>query len=190
MEAAFYLLFAFLLILFAYIVFRRIVRREYRDRGRLGPLASVAQLLVFLGYYTFPYFFNPPEWPWFWRMSGSASQLSQLIGIVIIGLGMLVAFGTMAWFGIGKAFGVEVEGITRQGPYRISRNPQILGGYLLAIGVFLQWPSLYMAGWVLIYALIAQWMVATEEEHLSRVFGEEYERYCSEVPRYLLRSRK
>jgi protein-S-isoprenylcysteine O-methyltransferase Ste14 len=28
-------------------------------------------------------------------------------------------------------------------------------------------------------------MVSTEEEHLGRVFGEDYRRYCSEVPRYL-----
>ena len=30
-------------------------------------------------------------------------------------------------------------------------------------------------------------MVLTEEEHLLRVFNEEYEQYCQEVPRYLLR---
>lgn len=30
-------------------------------------------------------------------------------------------------------------------------------------------------------------MIITEEEHLSRVFGEEYQRYCSQVPRYLFR---
>jgi protein-S-isoprenylcysteine O-methyltransferase Ste14 len=35
------------------------------------------------------------------------------------------------------------------------------------------------------YVLISHWMVITEEEHLLQVFGEEYESYCSEVPRYL-----
>jgi protein-S-isoprenylcysteine O-methyltransferase Ste14 len=28
-------------------------------------------------------------------------------------------------------------------------------------------------------------MVMTEEEHLREVYGEEYERYCERVPRYL-----
>ena len=28
-------------------------------------------------------------------------------------------------------------------------------------------------------------MVLTEEEHLRRVFGEDYARYCDRVPRYL-----
>lgn len=37
------------------------------------------------------------------------------------------------------------------------------------------------------YALISHWMVITEEEHLAKVFGDIYEQYCSEVPRYLFR---
>jgi protein-S-isoprenylcysteine O-methyltransferase Ste14 len=35
------------------------------------------------------------------------------------------------------------------------------------------------------YALIMHWMVLTEEEHLSRLFGEGYLTYIQEVPRYL-----
>lgn len=122
MKVANYFLLGTLLLLFAYIVFRRIVRRDYLSRGRLSAFASILQLLVFLGYFTFPYLFNPPEWAWFWRVSDSESRGWQLIGLVLICAGFIVAFGTMAWFGIGKAFGVKVEGITRQGPYKISRN--------------------------------------------------------------------
>ena len=102
----------------------------------------------------------------------------------VLGL-MLVAFGTMGWFGVRKALGLTPEGLTRRGPYSVSRNPQILGGYLLVIGTSLQWPSIYSLGWVLMYAIIGHWMVMTEEEHLRRVFGEAFERYCSKVPRYL-----
>lgn len=103
----------------------------------------------------------------------------------MICLGFIVAFGTMAWFGIGKAFGLKVEEITKQGPYKFSRNPQILGGYLLVIGTVLQWPSFYALGWLVMYGILSQWMVMTEEEHLGRVFGEDYQRYCSKIPRYL-----
>jgi protein-S-isoprenylcysteine O-methyltransferase Ste14 len=102
----------------------------------------------------------------------------------------VVAFGTMGWFGIKRAFGISVDGLQQEGPYKISRNPQVLGGYLLVIGVALQWPSLYSLGWILMYAIIMHWMVITEEEHLNRVFGEEYERYCARVPRYILSRRK
>ena len=181
------LFFAILLLLFAFIAFRHIVRRDYLTRGKLSAFASMLQLLVFCGYFFFPYLLNPPEWAYFWRLSRSEARYSQLIGFVIICLGFLVAFGTMAWFGIGKAFGLNVSGLTNQGPYNFSRNPQILGGYLLVFGTAIQWISLYSLGWVALYAIIAHWMVITEEEHLSQVYGEEYEQYCSKVPRYLFR---
>jgi protein-S-isoprenylcysteine O-methyltransferase Ste14 len=29
-------------------------------------------------------------------------------------------------------------------------------------------------------------MVSTEQEHLRRIFGDEYEQYCGETPRYLM----
>jgi protein-S-isoprenylcysteine O-methyltransferase Ste14 len=138
MKLVFYFLLSFLLLLFAYLVFRRIVRRDYRDRGHLSRFASSMQLLVFVGYFGFPYIFNPPEWTLFWELSGPAPQVLQIGGLAIIVIGFVVAFGTMAWFGISKAFGVKVEGLTRQGPYRVSRNPQILGGYLLIVGTSLQ----------------------------------------------------
>lgn len=185
MKLKIYLFFGILLMLFAYLVFRRVVRREYSSHGRLSAFASILQLLVFIGFFSFPYLFNPPEWPWFWRISDSRTRVWQLIGLALICIGFLVAFSTMAWFGIGKAFGVNIEGLTCHGPYKISRNPQILGGYLLVIGTSLQWPSLYTVGWVLMYAAISHWMVITEEEHLSRIYGKEYENYCLEVPRYL-----
>ena len=130
MRLEIHILLAILLLLFAYIVFRRIVRRDYHDRGQLGAVTSIMQLSVFVGYFSFPYLFNPPEWVWFWNLSGSAPQALQLLGFGLICMGFFAAFGAMAWFGMGKAFGVIVEGITTQGPYKISRNPQILGGYL------------------------------------------------------------
>ena len=179
------LVFAVLLLLFAHIVFQQIVRHDYLERGKLSAFTSILQLLVFCGYFTFPYLFNPPEWPYFWRLDGSGTRYGQLIGLVIICLGFLVAFGTMAWFGIGKAFGLNVDVLIRQGPYKISRNPQILGGYLLVIGTAIQWLSLYSLGWIILYVIISHWMVLSEEEHLSQIYGEEYENYCSEVPRYL-----
>jgi protein-S-isoprenylcysteine O-methyltransferase Ste14 len=37
------------------------------------------------------------------------------------------------------------------------------------------------------YALIMHWMVLTEEEHLLRLFGDEYKAYCAETPRYLFK---
>jgi protein-S-isoprenylcysteine O-methyltransferase Ste14 len=165
---------ALILLLFAFVVFRLVVRKAYRSRGKLDLLSSGLQLLVFLCYFCFPYTFAPPAWPWFWRIEGSAPAWLQIIGFVLISLGFMIAFGTMAWFGLGRAFGREVDGLICQGPYNISRNPQVLGGYLLVVGTAFQWPSLYSLGWVLMHALIMHWMVSTEEEHLACIFGQTY----------------
>lgn len=188
MMAAYFIL-APLLLLFAYVVFRRVVRVDYEARGRLGLVASLLQLLVLFGYFCFPYLYNPPGWDLFWRLDLSTRPALQVTGLVLICLGFIVAFGTMFWFGITRAFGLRVEGITNKGPYRLSRNPQVVGGYLLVLGVFVQWPSFYALGWVFMYALIMHWMILSEEEHLLRLFGPAYEAYCSQTPRYLLAHR-
>lgn len=184
-----YFIFAALLLLFAFVVFRLVVRRDYAARGRLSPLPSSLQLLVMLGFFSFPYLYNPPQWARFWRLSSSTHPALFWAGFIMICLGMVLAFGTMAWFGIGRAFGIKTDGLARAGPYRFSRNPQILGGYLLVIGSALQWLSLYALGWVTMYALISHWMVITEEEHLLWTYGGEFETYCAQVPRYLFAGR-
>jgi len=139
---------------------------------------------------SFPYLFNPPEWPWIWMLVGPTSYHQQLLGLAMILLGFVVAFGTMGWFGLRRAFGMEVKGLIHEGPYRITRNPQILGGYLLVIGTTVQWPSWYGLGWIVLYGLIGHWMVITEEEHLQTIFGQDYRIYCLNTPRYLVDIRR
>jgi len=187
MHAVTILLSALLLLFAAYIVFRRVIRKIYLARGHLTWLSSCLQLLVFAGLMGFPYFFNPPDWPWFWRLDGPASSPLKELGVALIVLGFVLAFGTMFWFGLRRAFGLEAEALIGIGLYRITRNPQILGGYLLVIGSSVQWPSWYAFVWIALYGLISHWMIITEEEHLRAIFGEEYMRYCDQAPRYLFR---
>ncbi|MDH3942735.1 MAG: isoprenylcysteine carboxylmethyltransferase family protein [Anaerolineae bacterium] len=182
MQILIYLLSAALLLAAAYIVFHRVVAKDYLERGRLGGWASALQLLIFTAFFCFPYIYMPPEWSWDWLPNGTWNRMMALVLVV---LGMVGAFGTMFWFGIRRAFGVQVKGIVRGGPYRYTRNPQMLGGWLMVLGVFVYLPSLYNLGWVLIWAMIGHWMVTNEETHLRRVFGEEYEQYCKKTRRYL-----
>ena len=76
---------------------------------------------------------------------------------------MVLAFGTMGWFGIGRAFGMRVEGLLRSGPYRFSRNPQMVGGWLMVLGVVVYRPSAYAAGWVVIWVLLGHWMITAKK---------------------------
>ncbi|HVP20428.1 MAG TPA: isoprenylcysteine carboxylmethyltransferase family protein [Anaerolineaceae bacterium] len=174
-----------LLLAYAYVVFRVIVRREYSSHGHLTVWSSTLQLLAFAGLMAFPYLFNPPKWALPWLLAGSTSPQQQLLGLVIILLGLLVGFGTMGWFGIRQAFGIEVKGLISTGPYRLTRNPQFLGFSAMVIGVAVQWPSWFAIVWIGLYGVMSHWMIITEEEHLRASFGEEYVRYCQKVPRYL-----
>jgi len=183
-----FLLLTLLLLSAAYIVFRVLVRRDYRLRGQLTWFISTLQPLIFAGLMSFPYLFNPPEWAEFWLLAGPTSPLQQIIGAGIICLGFVIAFGTMAWFGLRRAFGFETQGLITTGPYRLTRNPQILGGYLMVIGVTVQWPSWFAIIWIVLYGMIGHWMILTEEEHLRASLGDEYVRYCRNVPRYSFRN--
>jgi protein-S-isoprenylcysteine O-methyltransferase Ste14 len=183
-EPWFCLLFAALLLLGAYVVFRKVVCRAYLTKGELSWPVSLLQLLIFAGLMCLPYLFNPPEWANFWEL-GENPSWNAYLGLLLIILGFIVAFGTMAWFGLGRAFGRRRAGLVQSGPYCWSRNPQILGGYLLVIGAALQRPSLYALGWVVLYGIIGQMMIRTEEKYLQMQFGEGYEQYCAQVPRYI-----
>jgi protein-S-isoprenylcysteine O-methyltransferase Ste14 len=77
-----------------------------------------------------------------------------------------------------------------RGPYLLSRNPMYVGRYFLLLGFVL----LLGTGWttaVLIalftagYALYVVPRVRREERRLRRVFGERYEAYLRDVPRFL-----
>ena len=179
-----YLISAFLLLVAAFVVFRVLCQRDYQRRGRLGPFPAFLELLIWALYIGFPYIYNPPDWPSFWALDAHSSAL-RVIGFVCITVGLALAFITMFWFGLRRAFGLQVNELIQAGPYRLTRNPQIVGGSLLVIGSSVQWPSWYALGWAILYGAIAHMMILTEEEHLLDVYGEEYERYCERVPRYL-----
>jgi len=182
MQTTIYLISTALLLITSYIVFHRVVAKDYLNKGRLGWWSSTLQFLIFTALFCFPYLYMPPEWSWDWLPNGTWNRLAAL---VLVSLGMLVSFGIMIWFGVKRAFGLEVKGIVSNGPYRFTRNPQMLGGWLMVLGVFVYLPSAYNLGWVLIWAAIGHWMVSNEETNLRQIFGEEYERYCDKTPRYL-----
>jgi protein-S-isoprenylcysteine O-methyltransferase Ste14 len=184
MQVAIYLISAGLLLAAAYIVFNLVVAGDFKSKGRLGWWSSLLQLGIFFAFFCFPYLYMPPEWSWDWLPDGTWNRFTALV-MVIVGLGSCV--GIMFWFGLRRAFGLEVKGIIHTGPYRYSRNPQMLGGWLAVLGVLVYSPSIYGLGWVLIWATIGHWMVSVEEDHLHRIFGQAYEDYCEKTPRYLFR---
>ena len=185
MESAVYFRSALLLVVATFVVFRLFVRRDYQRKGRLSPFSGFLELLIWGLYMGFPYIYNPPEWAWFWSSDAPVGMPLRIAGVACILTGLALAFITMFWFGLRRAFRLEVSGLIQSGPYRVSRNPQIVGGSLLVVGSVLLWPSWYALGWALLYGVVAHTMVLTEEEHLRDVYGDAYVVYCERVPRYL-----
>jgi protein-S-isoprenylcysteine O-methyltransferase Ste14 len=185
MKPLIYFISVFLLVVVTLAVFRFFVRRDYQRRGRLTLLSSLLELLVWGLYMSFPCLYNPSEWAWFWSSNVPVGAPLRVIGVICILVGLVSALGTMLWFGLRRALGLESNKLIQIGPYRFTRNPQLVGGSLLVVGSFVLWPSWYALGWVVLYGFVAHVMVLTEEEHLRNVFGEEYVRYCERVPRYL-----
>lgn len=181
-----------LLLMFAavWVIFRRIVRRDYKENGRLTPLSFFYQLLIWGLFFAIPCIYNPIRWAWTQSEISHALPILGRTGWACVWIGVAVVVSAMFWLGLPRSFGQKRPGLETSGPYRVTRNPQIMGGALLVIGCVLLWPSLYMVGWLALFATMTHLMVLAEEEHLHRRNGEGYERYCKQVPRYLGFTRK
>jgi protein-S-isoprenylcysteine O-methyltransferase Ste14 len=162
------------------VVFRFLVRRDYRRGGRLAPTSTLLEWVIFFGWGFFTWADWPPEFP-HPDMGPDARELCY----VFIVFGMLGMFGGIAYLGFLRSNGLELGVLKRSGPYRVSRNPQVVACTLAVIGYGLLWPSWHTSGWFLLFVVPAHMMVLAEEENLRRVFGEAYEQYCRETPRYL-----
>ncbi len=180
-----YLMGAVVLLLAAFLVFRVVVRRSYLRRGRLTLGSSLLESLIWGPFFAFPYFYNPPSWPAFWVLDRDLNPLVQYAGSVLIVVGVVAVVVVMGWLGFRRSFGQEVTVLRTTGPYGVTRNPQIVVGIPIVLGIALRWPSWYAVGWLVLCAAMVHMMVLTEEEHLRNVFGGEYADYCQRVPRYI-----
>lgn len=171
-------------LLIAVAVFRVFVRRDYARRGSLSPLSSALEFLVFGVHANLPYLYLEVPWPRIPALPESSLQL--LLGLGFCGIGLLATLGIMAYLGFSATLGKQPANLRQTGPYQWSRNPQLLAYGLILLGCVALYPSWQAAAWAALYGLIAQIMVLTEEEHLVRLFGDEYRSYCRQVPRYFL----
>lgn len=164
----------------AVVILRIFVRRDYLRRGRLGPLSTALEYLMFTFWGVSTGVVLAPDWPAF---HGGTVQLVP--GIFCVGGGLLFMALAMVGLGLRGTHGQEAGGLKQGGLYATSRNPQLVGFSLAVVGMLVLWPSWPMAVSVLVYATIAHLMVLTEEEFLARRYGEAYGRYLRRVPRYL-----
>jgi len=180
MQLAVYLGSAFLVLGTIVVILRVIVRRDYLQRGRLTPVSSASEWLLGIIWAFFSYFYLPADWPMIYVGLGL-----RLAAWVWITLGVLTILLSLALLGLRRTHGLEADALVQSGPYRLTRNPQIVGFSLGMVGFVMLWPSWHMMMSLLLYVVLVHLMVLTEEEHLLARYGNEYLRYCEQVPRYI-----
>lgn len=168
------------ILVFAFIVFRVVVRRSYQQKGRLSWFALLLEFLVFSLFGTFTWLNLPSGWP-----SREVNPILRIVGWFCIVIGLSAMFAVISWFGWRRAMGRNPDRLVQAGPYRFSRNPQIVACFIAVFGYALLWPSWHTLGWIILFLVIAHTMVLTEEEHLGQAFGESYFQYRGRVPRYV-----
>jgi len=161
------------------LIFGR-VRADYLTHGSLTPLSSFLEVLIFFLHGSASYLFLDSQ-----LAHVNTGSAAFVLSIVLIAVGLLAVLVPMSRLGFDTSVGQRVSGLEDSGLYRYTRNPQIVAYLMIVVGYALLWPSLAGALWSAVYVLIAHVMVRTEEEHLARVYGDDYRRYCERTPRYI-----
>jgi protein-S-isoprenylcysteine O-methyltransferase Ste14 len=79
--------------------------------------------------------------------------------------------------------------LTTTGPYSFIRNPIYVGNTLMCLGATIASELLWLTPITLLYCFsIYSLVVQYEEEHLLEKYGEPYQKYVSEIPRWLPRA--
>jgi protein-S-isoprenylcysteine O-methyltransferase Ste14 len=120
---------------------------------------------------------------------GADLFIVKIVGVVLFAIGAFFAAWSLMIF--HKASTTTTPGeISKKmvtfGPYRLSRNPMYVSlilAYLGEAGFLVQiWPVIVLP-FMLYYLNYV--VIPLEEDLLKKEFGEEYERYCKQVRRWL-----
>ncbi len=116
------------------------------------------------------------------------------VGVVLIGIGLALVTWTVSLFArIGQGTLAPWDPTSRLvvvGPYRHVRNPMISGVLTVLLGEAALFGSLPLLVWFgAVFALNAIYFPLVEEPGLRERFGEDYDAYRANVPRWLPRLR-
>jgi protein-S-isoprenylcysteine O-methyltransferase Ste14 len=125
---------------------------------------------------------------------GWLAFLPVVLGATLIVLGLLLVTRTVALFAaVGRGTLAPWDPTSRlvvRGPYRYVRNPMISGVLFILLGEAALLGSEPLLVWFLIVlGANAVYLPLIEEPDLKRRFGEDYERYRAQVPRWVPRLR-
>jgi protein-S-isoprenylcysteine O-methyltransferase Ste14 len=155
---------------------------EGREKGRI--VKRLVPAMTFLSCVAFMILMR-----WFWPMMVFAPFPYNLLGIVLIILGLAMGIAGAATFQRARtnpwAF-VEADKLVTSGPYGFTRNPMYLGLGVALTGVSLLLGSLSSLLVVPVFVVVAdRWFIAFEERMLKRKFGGAFDTYRANVRRWI-----
>lgn len=149
----------------------------FRYRDKIFPAVLIP---LFFGFKPPLEIDGVPLEPWCDMIGLFVALMGQALRIAVIG------YAYIKRGGLNKK--VYAESLVTRGFFVHCRNPLYVGNLLVLAGLFVihgnPW-SLLIGGVFFVTAYIA--IVAAEEKYLSSKFGEEYARYCRDVPRWTIR---
>jgi protein-S-isoprenylcysteine O-methyltransferase Ste14 len=155
-------------------------RFEYRRRGSLSVLGLLLLVAMFLASNLILDYATTYEMP---------STPLDYFGVLVGAAGLLLClFGIVVFRSPLKVLCLDQGTLAGTGPYRWSRNPQYVGWFMFLLGFALNDWSWWCLVALMIVATYLHLLILIEEEHLHRVFGEQYASYCRNVSRYFGRS--
>jgi len=115
-----------------------------------------------------------------------------LVGLLLIPVGMiLIIWANYTLLVIGKISLRNREPMQKPsnlvitGPYRFSRNPLYLGGFLALVGLVIAWSSVVTAFLtILVYIIFRYKFIKREEVILEEEFGDKYRDFKKRVGRW------
>jgi protein-S-isoprenylcysteine O-methyltransferase Ste14 len=127
------------------------------------------------------------------RLPGSITPMDRLLGAILLLIGGAVALWCVILFlAIGKGTPVPIHPPKKfivRGPYQYSRNPMMLGAWLMLIGEALILHSFLLLCFTVFISIPAGvlFVIKYEEHDLEERFGNEYSGYKKKVPRWIPR---
>ncbi|RCX23166.1 protein-S-isoprenylcysteine O-methyltransferase Ste14 [Fontibacillus phaseoli] len=123
-----------------------------------------------------------------WLKTFSAAGWVSWTGSAITAFGVLIFIIAMLYMKSSWRVGIDKTtqtALVRDGLYRFSRNPAFVGFDLMFIGFMLMYPNTLNIGVGVCNLILFHLLIRQEEKHLNQTFGEVYQKYAVDTPRYL-----
>ena len=134
----FYWIGAILVLVAAFLVFRGPVRFDYLNKGSLSVTSTILETLIFALHANLPYLYLAVPWP---QLPALPENLwLRYLGLSIILVGTILTLAIMAYLGFSTSLGSGTSTLRETGPYRWSRNPQLLTYGLVILGFIILYP--------------------------------------------------